>query len=139
MPALFPFGHGLSYTTFNVSSPQIKNQTQDTLSVSVAVKNTGSIPGSEVIQVYVAHSAPRINRPKRELKGFQKVFLAPGEERLVEVQLDLKGATSFWDEYNEEWCSQKGKYNVFVGNSSAGRFEETEFELETENFWLGLG
>ncbi|KAH6711685.1 beta-glucosidase precursor [Leptodontidium sp. MPI-SDFR-AT-0119] len=139
MPALFPFGHGLSYTTFNISSPQIKNQTKDTLSVSVAVKNTGSKPGSEVVQVYVAHSAPRINRPKRELKGFQKVFLAPGEERLVEVQLDLKGATSFWDEYNEEWCSQKGKYNVFVGNSSAGKFEETEFELETENFWLGLG
>ncbi|KAG4435734.1 hypothetical protein IFR05_008784 [Cadophora sp. M221] len=139
MPVLFPFGHGLSYTTFKISSPQINNQTKDTLSVSVAVKNTGSIPGSEVVQIYVAHSAPRINRPKRELKGFQKVFLAPGEERLVEVRLDLKGSTSFWDEYNEEWCSQKGKYNIFVGNSSAGKFKEVEFELDTETFWLGLG
>ncbi|PVH81577.1 glycoside hydrolase family 3 protein [Cadophora sp. DSE1049] len=139
MPALFPFGHGLSYTTFSISSPKVKSKTEDTLSVLTIVKNTGSIPGSEVVQIYVAHSSPRINRPKRELKGFKKVFLAPGEERGVELQLNLKAATSFWDEYNEEWCSQKGKYNVFVGNSSAGKFEETQFELDKDTFWLGLG
>ena len=139
MPALFPFGYGLSYTTFSISSPEVRVETENTVSIHATVKNTGSIPGSEVLQIYVAHSSPRINRPKRELKGFKKVSLAPGEERIVEVQLNLKTATSFWDEYNEEWCSQKGKYNVFVGNSSAGQFEETQFELDKDTLWLGLG
>ena len=137
--ALFPFGHGLSYTTFAFSAPRVDKQSGNTLAISINVKNTGSRAGSEVVQVYVSHSRPRINRPKKELKGFKKISLAAGEERLVQVVLDLKIATSFWDEYNDQWCSQSGKYVVEIGNSSAGHFQKTEFDVEKDCFWLGLG
>ncbi len=136
---LFPFGHGLSYTTFSLSSPSIKFQTASAISLSVDIKNAGSISGSEVIQVYIAHVKPRINRPKKELKGFKKVSLKSGEEREVSIELEVKNATSFWDEYNGKWCSEKGRYRVLVGNSSVGEFVETAFELKDDSYWLGLG
>jgi beta-glucosidase len=91
----------LSCTIFSILSPTIKNKTKETLSLPAIVKDTNLIHGSEFAQVYVAHSVSSIKRPKRELKEFMRVFLASSENRLVEVQLDLKSATSFGNEHKD--------------------------------------
>ncbi|RDW64974.1 beta-glucosidase-5 [Coleophoma cylindrospora] len=135
---LFPFGHGLSYTTFQHSDLKVQKISSKEVAIVTKVTNTGSRAGAEVLQVYLAHTAPKIRRPAKELKGFEKVFLQPGESALVEIVLDLPGATSFWDEYNEKWCSQEGVYKVLVGSSSAGSLLESSFDVEKTSFWLGL-
>ncbi|KAE8452757.1 hypothetical protein EG329_013029 [Mollisiaceae sp. DMI_Dod_QoI] len=102
LPALFPFGHGLSYTTFKYSDLTVA-QTEKDLKVSVKVSNTGDRDGAEVVQVYVSQENPSIKRPKKELKGFKKVTLKKGESRVVEVSIETKYATSFWDEIRNAW------------------------------------
>lgn len=129
---LFPFGHGLSYTSFELSDVDIGE------SVRVKIKNTGDVAGAEVIQVYVAPVAPPIERPEKELKGFTKVFLKAGEEKFAEVELDIMRATSYWDEYSGQWCSQAGQYRVLVGTSSAGKFVEGSLEVDLTTYWTGL-
>ncbi len=101
----FPFGHGLSYTTFAFGEPSVSADELapgDTLTVSVAVTNTGTRAGSEVVQCYVAPVAPRLARPPKELKAFAKVRLEPGETRLVELVLDDR-AFSCWDPGDPDW------------------------------------
>lgn len=147
---LFPFGHGLSYTTFAMSNLKVQmvkeNGTSaepNTIVVRVAVENVGDIAGAEVVQVYVspAPTSDCVSRPVRELKGFSKVFLEPGEEQNVEVLLDRKYATSYWNEKEDSWVEEKGKYGVWAGNSSDfgdGKVLEGEFEISKKNMWRGI-
>lgn len=143
---LFPFGYGLSYTTFVrsnlsviVSSPEYpgKLTSAETITVSLTVKNTGSVAGAETIQVWVVPPETTVNRPVRELKGFQKVFLQPDEEKTVEINLEKKRATSWWDEQREAWISEKGAYGVDVTGTGDGVLQGS-FRVENTRFWLGL-
>lgn len=154
-PVLFPFGHGLSYTTFEMSNLQVQPQTETTngaytvgpsfnnILVRVAVKNTGPVTGAEVVQVYVSPAPTKdsVTRPVRELRGFAKVFLRPGETQTVDIQLERKYATSYWNEREDAWVEEKGTYGVWVGSSSD--FESSiglrsEFEMPVRRVWRGL-
>ncbi len=104
LPVAFPFGHGLSYTTFDIGTPRVSSATWspgDTLLVMVPVRNTGPRTGSEVVQLYVEPTAPGAFRPRRELKAFAKVTLEPGESRDVVLTLDER-AFARWDPGNPE-------------------------------------
>ena len=121
MQVLFPFGHGLSYTTFafdnlRLSADSMKDT--DTLTAAVTVKNTGSRPGKTVVQLYVGRTQPgNVIRPLRELKGFEKVFLNPGESRDVTFTLD-KRSFAYWNEEIHDWHVESGWYGLEIGHSS---------------------
>lgn len=138
LPTLFPFGHGLSYTTFSFSDLKVSNDSKD-LGVSVKVTNEGSLSGGEVVQVYVSQTSPSIKRPKKELKGFKKIFLEKGESKVVEVTIETKYATSFWDEIRSAWISEEGEYVVSGGGTSEeGDLVKGSFEVEKTGWWNGL-
>lgn len=131
----FPFGHGLSYTTFTISSLTV-NATQ----VSLDIQNTGVRVGAEVVRLYISYSASSVSksrflRPKREIKGYKKVFLQPGETKGVVIPLD-KYSTSVWDEKRNSWCNETGLYQVsaVIGEET---LQET-FEIKSDEFWTGL-
>ena len=107
--------------------------------VKLAVSNTGSRAGAEVVQVYIHARTPSINRPFKELKGFQKVYLGAGEKSEVEVEMDKKYATSFWDEGRDMWVMERGEYQVLAGNSSQCEFLKAGFEIGETEWWDGLG
>ena len=117
---LFPFGFGLSYTQFSFSnlsiSPASFTGTQP-ITVKFTVTNTGSVAGAEVAQLYVGQQNPTIVRPIKELKGFQKVFLQPGQSTTVQLQLDQR-SFAYWNTNIEKWDALAGTYNVLVGSSS---------------------
>jgi len=118
---LFPFGYGLSYTTFaykNLSVTPTSVSGDQPVTVSFDVTNTGSRAGAEVAEVYVAQPNSRIPRPIKELKGFTKVLLNPGETRNVTVTLDRR-AFSYYDAKIHDWAADSGEFNVIVGSSSA--------------------
>jgi beta-glucosidase len=133
----FPFGHGLSYTTFRLSDLSVLD---DELSISalLTVKNTGARDGAQVVQVYVSQRNPSINRPKKELKGFAKVHLKAGEERNVEVVMSKKYASSFWDEGRNAWVMEKDVFDVLVGDSSDNVLLKGEFRVRQNEWWRGL-
>jgi beta-glucosidase len=116
---LYPFGFGLSYTTFEISDLQL-NQTKysenDIIVAKVNVKNTGSKDGSEVVQLYVKDLLASVSRPIIELKGFKKVFLKTGESKQISIEVPVK-ELQFLDE-KMNWIVEKGIYRIFVGNSS---------------------
>jgi beta-glucosidase len=117
---LFPFGFGLSYTTFSFSNLSVSpaSYTGTTpVTVTFTVTNTGSVPGAEVAQLYVGQQNPTISRPIRELKGFQKVSLQPGQSQTVSLQLDQR-SFAYWNVTTEQWDALAGTYNVQVGSSS---------------------
>lgn len=116
---LFPFGFGLSYTTFSFSNLSISGSYSGTqpVSVSFTVTNTGSVAGAEVAQLYVGEKKPPLPRPVRELKGFQKVFLQPGQSQKVTLQLDQR-SFAYWNVNIEKWDAPKDTYSVWVGSSS---------------------
>lgn len=102
---LFPFGHGGSYTTFEIGTPSLSAAqfaAGDSLIVRVEVSNTGDRPGSEVVQCYVRPPDCRLVRPDQELKGFEKVTLDPGESTVVEIELDDR-SFAYWDPAQPEW------------------------------------
>ncbi|KAF7953333.1 hypothetical protein EAE96_006544 [Botrytis aclada] len=138
LPVLFPFGHGLSYTTFTMSDLNVE-KIDKKIKISVKVKNTGEVSGAEVVQVYIQQQNPSIRRPNKELKGFEKVFLEAGEEKRVEVEIEVKYAAAFWDEVREAWVVEKDAYDVLVGNTSelTGELKAT-FEVERTEWWNGL-
>ncbi len=116
MNVLFPFGHGLSYTTFNYSGLNITSGDK-CATISFKIKNTGSRAGAEVAQVYVGKTGSKVFRPLRELKGFEKVFLQPGEEKEITIQLDER-AFSYYCVGAHKWCVEPGAYTISVGSSS---------------------
>lgn len=116
---LFPFGYGLSYTTFEysdlkVSSDKIKDS--DTLTVTFKIKNTGKVDGAEVAQVYVADKESTIYRPVKELKGFKKVFLKAGEEKEISLELS-KRAFAFYNVNINDWMVETGEFDILVAAS----------------------
>ena len=118
---LFPFGFGLSYTSFDYTDIKTDLDEIDEdgkITVSAAVKNTGALAGKETVQFYVRKVNSAIPRPEKELKGFAKVYLQPGEEKTAEVTLD-KRAFAFWDEESGGWQVEPGEYEILVGTSSA--------------------
>lgn len=117
---LFPFGYGLSYTTFeysnlSVSANDIKDT--DTLTVTVNVKNTGSVAGKEVVQLYVRDVESSVSRPHKELKGFDKVELQPGEEKAVTFTLD-KRAFAYYNTNLKDWHVESGEFELLIGKNS---------------------
>ncbi len=88
--------------------------------------------------MYIKPYAPTINRPPKELKGFQKVFLEAGETREVQIEMEKKYAISFWDEGRDAWIVEKGAYGVLVGTESQGRFLEGKLEEGQTWWWTGL-
>jgi len=134
---LYPFGYGLSYTSFKFDGLKVSS-TDDSLTASVTVTNTGKVEGSETVQLYIKPENPSIIRPIKELKEFGKVHLAPGETKSVELTVSIKEATSFWDTYKDKWCSEKGDYAVQIGNSSDNILLEESFKTTNTFYWLGL-
>jgi len=116
---LFPFGYGLSYTTFSFSNLQAPAMfaSGTTVPVTFDVTNTGSVAGAEVAQLYVSDPSAKVSRPERELKGFEKVRLAPGETKHVTLNLDAR-AFSYWDSTAHKWTIDPGKFVIRVGDSS---------------------
>jgi beta-glucosidase len=116
---LFPFGFGLSYTTFsfaNLKAPATA-ASGSTVAVSFDVTNTGSVAGAEVAQLYVSDPSTKATRPERELKGFEKINLAPGETKHVTLNLDAR-AFSYWSDATKKWTIDPGKFVILVGDSS---------------------
>jgi len=114
----FPFGYGLSYTTFSYRNLSVGSPSAGgNFTVSFDVSNTGGREGSEVAQVYIGDPHARVPRPERELKGFQKVSLKPGETRRVTVNLSRR-ALSYYDVNAKQWRAEPGDFNVFVGRSA---------------------
>jgi len=116
---LFPFGFGLSYTTFSFSKLSAPASAVSGTEVKVGfdVTNTGKVEGAEVAQLYISDPSAKAERPERELKGFEKVRLAPGETRHVTISLDAR-AFSYWDDAAHKWTIDPGKFVLRVGNSS---------------------
>jgi beta-glucosidase len=115
---LFPFGFGLSYTTFNYANLEIRPSSGGReFQVSFDLTNTGARTGSEIAQVYVGQDHPSVPRPMQELKGFIRVSLQPGETRRVTVPLDARSFT-WYDEKAAAWHADAGSYTVHVSRSS---------------------
>ncbi len=134
MAVRFPFGHGLSYTKFaysnlTVSSDKITDHS--TLTVSVDVENTGSCFGKEAVQLYIGADNSKIRRAVKELKGFEKVSLNPGEKKTVKFTLDSR-AFSYYETKIHDWYMENGAYTVYVGSSSADVRLTAEITAETE-------
>jgi beta-glucosidase len=120
MSVLFPFGHGLSYTTFVYSNPKVSEariKDVDGIIVSVDVTNTGKVRGKEVVQVYVHDIKSRLVRPPKELKGFVKVELQPGETKTVTIALDFRAFAYYHPGY-QRWITEDGQFDILIGASS---------------------
>jgi beta-glucosidase len=135
----FPFGYGLSYTTFHYSDLKIESSGfKDDLiaQVSLNLKNTGSRAGAEVVQLYVQDPECSVERPIQELKGFKKVFLKPGESKKMTFNLK-KEDLAFWEVNNQHWKAEEGLFNIRIGTSSRGIHLNGSFELK-ETLIVGL-
>ena len=117
VPVRYPFGHGLSYTTFASRDLSVEVQGGDAVRVAVTVTNTGPYAGKHVVQVYVSTTAGPVRRPVRELRGFAKIDLRPGESRRVEVELDRR-AFSYWDIEEQGWVVASGEYEIQIGQDA---------------------
>jgi beta-glucosidase len=133
MPVLFPFGHGLSYTTFAYSYPRVSAATfkdVDGLTVSVDVTNAGPVAGKETVQVYVHDQKSRLARPPKELKGFAKVELRPGETKTVTIRLDLRAFAYYHPAY-KQWITENGEFDILIGASAADIRETVSVTLQS--------
>jgi beta-glucosidase len=118
---LYPFGYGLSYSTFKFSNLRLSKETLkagQTTEVSVDVTNTGSVPGDAVAQIYIHQQAGSASRPVRQLKGFQRVMLKPGETQSLKFQLG-KDELNFWSPETKAWAVEPGPFDVWAGEDSA--------------------
>ena len=114
----YPFGYGLSYTTFTFSKPVVKAKGKDAVEVSITVKNTGKMSGKEVAQVYVQAPEGKLEKPTQELKAFAKTReLQPGESQVLTMTIPVRDLASF-DEVNSQWITEAGNYTFRIGNSS---------------------
>ncbi len=132
IPALYPFGHGLSYTTFKYGKPALSGKTitaDGTLSVTIDVTNTGTRAGKEVVQLYIGDDKSTLLRPVKELKGFQKIALAPGETRQVTFTI-TPDMLKYWSEAAHAWEAEAGRFTAYIGSSSTDIRGKVRFELE---------
>lgn len=128
----FPFGHGLSYTTFSYGKATVDQKeitANGKVTVTIPVTNTGAREGKEVVQFYVQDVQSSLVRPMKELKGFKKVSIKPGETVNVSVTLD-KSALSYYDDTKKAWVAEPGTFNVLVGASSQDIKSTVAFELK---------
>ena len=128
---MFAFGHGLSYTTFAVSNLSLDKRevaADGTLTATVTVKNTGNRAGAEVIQLYVSDHNATVDMPVKELRGFQKVTLQPGESRDVTITIGGR-AFQYWDEQKGNWAISLGKRTMLVGTASDNLPLKTDFTV----------
>ena len=131
---LFPFGYGLSYTTFQVSNLRADKKemtADDQLTITADVKNVGSLAGAEVLQLYISDTKSSQPRPVKELKGFKKVYLEPGETQQVSFIID-RSALSFYDEKTGAWTAEPGEFVAMVNNSSAPTKNHIRFILSSK-------
>ena len=128
----FAFGHGLSYTTFEIGKATADKKTMTsgkTITFTIPVRNTGSVAGAEVVQLYVRDVKSSLPRPEKELKGFQKVYLQPGESQEVSITID-KSALSYYDDGKGQWVAEPGQFEALIGNSSDHLTSKVKFELK---------
>lgn len=132
IPALFPFGHGLSYTEFIYGKPTVSSKemtSEETLSVRVSVTNSGDMEGKETVQLYISDEKSSLQRPVKELKGFKKIALAPGQTEDVIFTItpeDLK----YFDDSRHEWIAEPGKFKAMIGSSSTDIRGSVTFTLK---------
>lgn len=126
----FPFGYGLSYSTFNIDNVKVENENikSGDIKFSVDVTNTGSLDGAEVVQVYVSDKESSLPRPVKELKEFGKVFLKKGEKKTLSFSLN-KDAFSYYDPSKHEWVLEPGKFEILIGNSSVDIKQQIPLEI----------
>lgn len=128
----FPFGHGLSYTTFKYGKATVDKTTgsaADTFIVTVPVTNTGSRKGSEIVELYISDPKASVDRPVKELKGFRKVALMPGETKTVSFEIG-KDDLSFFDAGKHEWVCEPGDFEALIGASSADIRSKVKFAVK---------
>lgn len=136
----YPFGHGLSYTTFEysdlkLSSDKVTNRDMG-LTVSFKVKNTGNVAGKEAVQLYVSDVESIISKPMKELKDFDKVYLEPGEEKEIVFHLDSR-SLAYYNICMHDWCVESGEYKVLIGASSRDiRLEQSFFVANKECYTI---
>lgn len=131
-PPLFSFGHGLSYTTFGYGKMTADKKIihpEETITFSIKIKNTGARAGSEIVQLYISDKKSSLPRPKKELKGFQKVHLNPGEEKTLSFTIDQE-ALRFYDDIQQKWITELGKFEALLGASSTDIKDRLTFELK---------
>jgi beta-glucosidase len=127
----FPFGYGLSYTSFGYSDLKIKPgkaASGQTFEVSLKLRNQGKRAGAEVVELYVHDGHSSVDRPVKELKGFRRVELAPGKSATVNFKLD-KNSLSYYSTQKKDWIAEPGTFDVLVGASSADIRLKGSFEL----------
>ena len=136
----FPFGHGLSYTSFQMSDFKVELDGEEVVT-SIQLTNTGERQGAEVVQVYISHVNPSISRPLKELKDFQKIDVQAGESRNVCFRTSKRYACSYFDERMGKWLCEKGMYELAVSNSSElreGEYHKAPFRVEASEWWDGI-
>ena len=129
---LFPFGYGLSYTTFKLGKVTADKQeltADEKITFTVPVTNTGNVAGAETVQLYISELQPKVERPVKELKAFRKVFLQPGETQQVSLTLD-KSALSFYNDQNGQWTAEPGDFKALIGTSSKNIINDYKFRLK---------
>lgn len=126
-PVLFPFGYGLSYTDFAYGDMELKGN-YPAVTVQVDVTNTGKMAGKEIVEIYVGKKDSKVERAAKELRGFAKVDLEPGETRTVEISLD-KSAFTYYDENCHDFVTEQGKYEIYAGKSVEDICCQTEMTI----------
>ena len=129
---LFPFGYGLSYTTFKLGKATADKQeltANDNITFTIPVTNTGAVAGAETIQLYVSDLEASVERPVKELKAFRKVFLQPGETKQVSLTID-RSALSFYNDQTGQWTAEPGEFKALIGTSSRNIISDYKFRLK---------
>ncbi|MHA1112548.1 MAG: beta-glucosidase family protein, partial [Promethearchaeota archaeon] len=129
---LFPFGFGLSYTTFELTKCELNKEaltSDDDFTIRVSVKNTGKMAGAEVVQVYATDIESSVERPPKELVGFGKIFLNPQEEKSIEISIKVKDF-AFYDIKSDDWKVEAGRFKLLIGTSSRSIQFEKDVEVQ---------
>lgn len=124
----YPFGHGLSYTSFELTDASVKRSGKK-WTVSATLTNTGDVAGAEVVQLYISDTEASVARPAKELKGFEKVYLKPGEKRRVQFSVGLEDL-SWFDAAEHAWVAEPGEFHALLGSSSADIRADIPFRYE---------
>ncbi|WP_189017260.1 glycoside hydrolase family 3 C-terminal domain-containing protein [Paenarthrobacter histidinolovorans] len=136
-PVRYPFGHGLTYTTFTSSAPHVAVSANEGITVSLEVTNTGDLAGKHLVQVYVATESGPVRRPARELRGFSKVYLEPGETSTVSIDLPRR-AFAYWDIQYGRWVVSPGDYRIQICQDAATVLHEEQISLVGERVFAEL-